>query len=816
MSSNLVIAAIPDENDRVWKVSSEKIPHLTVLFLGDADKVSNLEQIMLFVEHAANTTLKRFYLPVDRRGELGEDKADVLFFKKGRYDFKAIRDFRSMLLKDDNIKTAYDSATQFDGPWNPHLTLGYPETPAKKVSDDQIASFYDVQFNKIAVWTGDFEGPDWLLKDYWDEMEELDCVPMDVAMSAIKHHGVKGQKWGVRKVEGGGPNAHIRINQKTGRAAVSTQATTAIVVPALIMPVLTPVAFLSKRVRAEVKAARAVNKGINADKKWQKELTTSKRAVEVHNTASIEINKKIPDFNNDKRWKGVDLTKDAAKQKEYDTAVERELLNPEYAKAAVKVHGSSPTGRYKFEIKDPSTALLKLTDTTKVEHAADDELSVQFKILRDANGHILGFTAEDNEEAMAQTADLTVEFLEHHGIKGMKWGVRKSANTPASIDIGNKVTFGPGVAAQRIKSGFIRVGSAVSKWHAQLADSNWQSSIYRDIGHENVHNHVAENIDHHVDKLARSPKYREKNLRTDRDLQREYYQDVARVTDSAYRKAVKDVYGENYTGTKKARYIQDPRGPRIEIRDKKTGDLDASTPLSSMRDIKERRAKAENDAFVERTLGEKAVHAATAVDVPDISIDLKLNDLGQISGVTFVNLSDTPEESMAQTADIGAEWLAHHGVKGMKWGHRKERGTPGFFETKRAQSEREARVKRTPITPRTIDTIGSSGRKKTTISVKGGQDHPATPDALRVAGAQQKLKKSGVHALSNKELQEVATRLNLEVQVKNLTKGNQSMSQKFIDGLLGRGSKEDRKGFENKAGQSVASTVGKKLWPSVA
>src|SRR3954463_6146200 len=190
MSSNLVIAAIPDENDRVWKVSSEKIPHLTVLFLGDVDKISNLEQIMLFVEHAANTTLKRFYLPVDRRGELGEDKADVLFFKKGRYDFKAIRDFRSMLLKDDNIKTAYDSATQFDGPWNPHLTLGYPETPAKKVSDDQIASFYDVQFNKIAVWTGDFEGPDWLLKDYWDEMDTLDIpmdVPMDVAWSGLSH-----------------------------------------------------------------------------------------------------------------------------------------------------------------------------------------------------------------------------------------------------------------------------------------------------------------------------------------------------------------------------------------------------------------------------------------------------------------------------------------------------------------------------------------------------------------------------------------------------------------------------------------------------
>jgi 2'-5' RNA ligase len=158
---NLVIVAIPDESDRVWKVSSEKVPHLTLLFLGDESNVSNLESIVQFVEHAANTTLKRFYLPVDHRGELGADKADVLFFKKGRYDFKAVRDFRSLLLKDDNIKTAHDATAQFETPenvgspgqpWIPHLTLGYPTSPAKEVPDNQDYPFYDVSFNRIAVW----------------------------------------------------------------------------------------------------------------------------------------------------------------------------------------------------------------------------------------------------------------------------------------------------------------------------------------------------------------------------------------------------------------------------------------------------------------------------------------------------------------------------------------------------------------------------------------------------------------------------------------------------------------------------------------
>src|SRR3954451_20566096 len=110
MADSLVIVAVPDENDRVWKVSSEKIPHLTLLYFGDdAEQVSNVDEIIGLVEHAANTMLRRFYLPVDRRGELGADQADVLFFKKSRYDTKAVRDFRNALLQDPNVKKASDA-----------------------------------------------------------------------------------------------------------------------------------------------------------------------------------------------------------------------------------------------------------------------------------------------------------------------------------------------------------------------------------------------------------------------------------------------------------------------------------------------------------------------------------------------------------------------------------------------------------------------------------------------------------------------------------------------------------------------------------
>jgi len=202
--SNLVIVAIPDENDRVWQVSSEKVPHLTILFLGDEAQVANQDKIVEFTQHAADMMLNRFYLPVDRRGELGNDAelgpADVLFFRKS-YDYRAIRDFRAALLKDSNIKTAYDNAQQFEGPWVPHLTLGYQGRPAKEETDPH--PFYDVGFTKIAVWTGDSEGPEFLLKDFWDELELLENMPMDVAhrdkgAEFLEHYGIKGMHWGVR------------------------------------------------------------------------------------------------------------------------------------------------------------------------------------------------------------------------------------------------------------------------------------------------------------------------------------------------------------------------------------------------------------------------------------------------------------------------------------------------------------------------------------------------------------------------------------------------------------------------------------------
>lgn len=196
-----VIVAIPSVDDHVWKVSSEKVPHLTMLYLGDNVPESDIAQIAKFLEHISEVSLYRFGLSVDKRGTLGDEEADVLFFEKG-WSTKEITENRGFLLMNDLIKKAYDSTPQFEGDWKPHLTLGYPGSPAHEDERDYPISY--VRFDKIALWTGDFDGPEFELDDRYSETVAeagwSDGDPDNVD-DILAHYGVKGMRWGIRKSE---------------------------------------------------------------------------------------------------------------------------------------------------------------------------------------------------------------------------------------------------------------------------------------------------------------------------------------------------------------------------------------------------------------------------------------------------------------------------------------------------------------------------------------------------------------------------------------------------------------------------------------
>lgn len=145
--------------------------------------------------------------------------------------------------------------------------------------------------------------------------------------------------------------------------------------------------------------------------------------------------------------------------------------------------------------------------------------------------------------------------------------------------------------------------------------------------------------------------------------------------------------------------------------------------------------------------------------------------------------------AMAQTAmEIGAGFLEHHGVKGMHWGIRKDRSSKV-----------------------TVVTDPTKRRKK--IKTSGGHDLPPHGDAIKARTNQQRLAKSGTDALSNTQLQDLQTRLNLEQNVSRLHKTQRDAARpwiiKFLKDPTGR--KQLRDAANSPAAKAGAGYVKKSL-----
>lgn len=227
---NLVVVAIPSEHDAVRKISSEKVPHMTLLFLGEMP-VSNFADIANFVSYAAERSLTKFGMDVDRRGTLGEDEADVLFFNKARWTgYQDVAQFRAYLLQNANIRAAYEANQQFPE-WLPHLTLGYPETPAKPDTRDYPGLSY-VQFDRIALWFNDYDGFEYPLKSEFDELMEVamgedlsnpSVIGQEATEALLMHYGVKGMKWGVRRKNSPRNSSRVTVTTRKRLGTIKTQ-----------------------------------------------------------------------------------------------------------------------------------------------------------------------------------------------------------------------------------------------------------------------------------------------------------------------------------------------------------------------------------------------------------------------------------------------------------------------------------------------------------------------------------------------------------------------------------------------------------------
>ena len=129
-----------------------------------------------------------------------------------------------------------------------------------------------------------------------------------------------------------------------------------------------------------------------------------------------------------------------------------------------------------------------------------------------------------------------------------------------------------------------------------------------------------------------------------------------------------------------------------------------------------------------------------------------------------------------ETPDNVDDFFEHHGIKGQKWGVRRD-------------LSRSSNV-----------TVRD---KKKKLKTYGGVGRPAHPDAVAARTSGQIAKKSGVKALSNQELQAYNNRLNLEQNYSRLTQQDKSPGRKFINKMLGR--KDVQTGFKE-SGKAVLNS----------
>lgn len=143
------------------------------------------------------------------------------------------------------------------------------------------------------------------------------------------------------------------------------------------------------------------------------------------------------------------------------------------------------------------------------------------------------------------------------------------------------------------------------------------------------------------------------------------------------------------------------------------------------------------------------------------------------------------------------EFLEHHGVKGMKWGVRKDGVTSTHTKTSRVRrGEQAVTVKQKPG-----NFVRTSGGKRTV----------ASSDAVIAAARRQVAKKSTTDALSTKSLQEAVTRMNLEIQYTKLLKqqDRRGKGKRFVQNFFGNKQNQELKIKNVGKAAQVASAIAK-------
>ena len=529
---------------------------------------------------------------------------------------------------------------------------------------------------------------------------DLGSVPVGALSSeaVLEHFGVKGMRWGVRKTD-----AQFAKSERLREQSLALQD--------------------KKPGTASRKLAKSGD---------LRHAVTMKVMNQTTKAARKDLSKlrKRPEFQN------INY-KDASGRSRFDVPKFKAL---EKAESDIWVkHLNNTVSGYKFDVK-VSGGTWNLVPQ-EVKHAAT--AIVRVKPIRDKEGFLIDVELVDfQEDSMAQSdlgsvpiSALSAEgAIEHFGVKGMRWGVRKTPSVVAKPK--NYLTKGQTAA-------LLTVGPTIPML----------SRSFR----ENLAKNQRANMEFQEDKKWEKDFQKSKSFGfddqkftkdyngkwKDHDFSKEDWDNPSPTYQKyidGYFKEMNTAYAQQFA----EHYGSSPSGKYEAVHDKGTDQ------------VKLRRKDAVRHSLEDGVL---VTFKIILDDDNKIAALEKMDDTMTQSDFGSVPISSLDLGSVLISSLSDQATLEHFGIKGMRWGVRKERPAP------------------TAVTPSATSKVPHGKKRKTKIQTEGGENHPAHDDAIKVAVARAKLNRSGTAALSNQELREVANRLQLEAQVATLTT---SRGQKFV------------------------------------
>jgi hypothetical protein len=158
---------------------------------------------------------------------------------------------------------------------------------------------------------------------------------------------------------------------------------------------------------------------------------SAETATKAYNDAVKSFGPTLKKLNKDPMF--ADIAVNHATRQQYDAVVQT-IFNQHLAQSSANLTFNEKTRRAVVYQMTPG-GYLRAHEVMEVAEHADTPVEVPgfpaFRLIRDQDGYVIGMEVLED---MAQSEDLLDFFLSHHGVKGMRWGVRKRSSGKASGD----------------------------------------------------------------------------------------------------------------------------------------------------------------------------------------------------------------------------------------------------------------------------------------------------------------------------------------------------------------------------------------------